>query len=77
MTADLDLAIRLACAELVLREARKRGLRIGTDGDEIVLYAPLATPRPIIFWFERWLGELRVECIQIIQHGLFAAERVS
>jgi hypothetical protein len=51
-------------ATTILTAALKRG---GTDGDEILMLAPLRMPRDVRRWFEIWLNEFRAEVIAIIQ----------
>jgi hypothetical protein len=53
-------------AAFVLREAQALGIRVGTDGNELVMVAPLRIPRDVRRWFEHWLDQFRDEVIDII-----------
>jgi hypothetical protein len=60
------MPIRIQFAELILREARAAGIAVGTDGDEIVLLAPLKVPREVRCWFETALYNYKAEIIEVI-----------
>jgi hypothetical protein len=58
---------KVHCAEFVLREALALGIRVGTDGSELVMVAPMRVPRETRRWFETRLEEHRAEVIEVIQ----------
>ena len=58
---------KVHCAEFVLREALALGIRVGTDGSELVMVAPMRVPRETRRWFETRLEEHRAEVIEAIQ----------
>ena len=64
---SLPIDSKAYCAAFILREAQALGIRIGTDGDELILVAPLRVPRDVRVWFETQLEEHRAEIIAIIQ----------
>jgi hypothetical protein len=53
-------------AAFVLREAAAAGLKIGTDGTELVLVAPLSMPRESRLCFEQALFEHQRDVIALI-----------
>jgi hypothetical protein len=66
MTAVPD-SKALRSAAFILHEAQALGIRIGTNGDDLILVAPLKVPRDVRRWFEKKLDEFRAEIISIIQ----------
>jgi hypothetical protein len=66
---------RLRCAEFVLNEALALNIRVGTDGDELVLIAPLKVPRETRVWFENELYKYKPEIIEVIQRKNAAPSR--
>jgi hypothetical protein len=54
-------------ARFILDAALALGIRVGTDGEELVLVAPLKVPRETRRWFETKLDEFRAEVIDFIQ----------
>jgi hypothetical protein len=63
----LDYATRHKCAAFILREAQLMGIRVGTDGNELVMIAPMRVPRETRLWFETKLYEYKAEIIDFIQ----------
>jgi len=57
---------KVHCAAFILREAAAAGIKVGTDGDEIVMLAPMRVPGDVRRWFERKLYEYREAVIAII-----------
>jgi hypothetical protein len=57
---------RIEAARFILDEAAKLGMNIGTDGDELVILAPLRVPYPSRRSFEIALEEYRAEVIAYI-----------
>jgi len=53
--------------QFVLREALALGIRVGTDGSELVMVAPMRVRRETRRWFETRLEEHRAEVIEVIQ----------
>jgi len=53
-------------AHAILNKALSLGIAFGTDGDELVMLAPLKVPRDVRRWFEHWLNEFKSEAIDII-----------
>jgi hypothetical protein len=53
---------RVEAAKFILAEARAAGIRVGTDGTEVVLRIPFASRRT----FEIAVDEHRTEIIEII-----------
>jgi hypothetical protein len=51
----------------ILDEATALGIRVGTDGRELVMLAPLRVPRETRRWFEAALDQHRGEVIKVIQ----------
>jgi hypothetical protein len=68
-SSRFPLSRATATAEAILHEALALGIRVGTDGDELVLIAPMRVPREVRCWFEAKLDELRTEVIAIIQEN--------
>ena len=54
-------------ARFILEEATALGIRIGTDGTELVMLAPMRVPRETRRWFEIKLDEFGAEIIDFIQ----------
>jgi hypothetical protein len=61
----------MSTAAFILSEATAAGIRIGTDGDELILCAPRGMPRQSWFSFEHAIIEHKDEIICLI----LAAER--
>jgi len=53
-------------AAFILDEATALGIRIATDGDELIMLVPLRVPRETRRWFEIQLHEFRAEVVNII-----------
>jgi hypothetical protein len=53
-------------ARFILDEATALGIRVGTDGDEVILVAPMRVPRETRRWFETQLAQHGAEVIAII-----------
>jgi len=70
-------ATRGTCAAFILNEAAGLGIRVGTDGNELVLLAPMRVPREVRRWFETKLDEFRAEIIDFIQRENAARTRGS
>ena len=51
----------------ILREAQALGIRVGTDGTELVMLAPMRVPREVRRQLELALDEYREEVIDLIQ----------
>ena len=54
---------------LILAEAAGLGIKIATDGTELVMLAPLRVPQATRRWFEAALAEHRAAVIAAIQRG--------
>lgn len=54
------------CAAFVLREALALNICVGTDGNELVMLAPMRVSIETREWFYRQLYELKSEVIDII-----------
>ena len=54
-------------ARFILDEAAALGIRVGTDGNELLMVAPLRVPREARRWFETKLDEYKAEVIDFIQ----------
>jgi hypothetical protein len=54
-------------AEFILAEAANLGIKVGTDGDELVMLGPVRVPDALQKWFATKLEEFRDEVIDIIQ----------
>jgi hypothetical protein len=64
---DLAQADRLGAeARLILTEASALGIRISTDGDDLVMLASVRVPGETRRGFERKLEEHRAEVINLI-----------
>jgi len=48
-----------ARAAFVLREARRLNIRVGTDGDELLVVTPRGLPIPVCVSFSSALSDLR------------------
>ena len=57
----------LECAAFILRETQLMGIRVGTDGSELIMIAPVAMPRTTRLWFENKIVEYRADVIAVIQ----------
>jgi hypothetical protein len=57
----------LECAAFILRETQLLGIRVGTDGSELIMIAPVAMPRTTRLWFENKIVEYRADVIAVIQ----------
>jgi hypothetical protein len=57
----------LRAAAFILHAALELNIRIGTDGSELVMIAPLKVPRETRVWFEKKLDEFREEIIDFIK----------
>jgi hypothetical protein len=60
-----DAAYR--AAEAILQAALARGIRVGTDGDDLVMLVPVRVPGETRRQFESLFAEFRVEIIAAIQ----------
>ena len=54
-------------ATAILHAALGLGIKVGSDGDEIVALMPLCLSRDVRRWFEIWLNNFRDEVIAVIQ----------
>jgi hypothetical protein len=54
-------------AASILAEALALGIRVGTNGAELLMIAPLKVPREVHVQFEIALNKFRAEVIEIIQ----------
>jgi hypothetical protein len=50
----------------ILTEAAGLGIKIGTDGTELLMIAPLRVPRKVRTWFEAALNQHKAAVIDII-----------
>jgi hypothetical protein len=58
---------RTEAARFILAEARKLGIRVGTNGtDDLVVLAPLRIPRATRDTFEKAVIEYEAELIEIV-----------
>jgi len=62
-----DRANKAHCAEFILREAAAAGIKIATDGVELILFKPREMSRESWFSFERAIIALREEIIALIE----------
>jgi hypothetical protein len=58
---------KVHCAAFLLREALALGIRIGTDGNNIVVHVPRRVQTETREWFYRQLYEFKAEIIAAIQ----------
>ena len=54
-------------ARFILEEATALGIHVGTNGDELLMIAPLRIPREVRAWFEVELAKHKAAVIAIIQ----------
>jgi hypothetical protein len=57
---------RSCIAELILREALELGIKVGTDGDDLIMVTPLRLPRDVRVQFEAALDQHKAAVIDII-----------
>ena len=68
-------------AEFLLREALALGIRVGTDGSELVMLVPARVPWATVRWFEHELSNRQHEIVDYIlkenaaQGGEFVPDR--
>lgn len=60
------MTARIAAARFILAEAQALGLRIGTNGCDLILAPPRSMPSESYFSFQRAIIEHRAEIIKII-----------
>jgi hypothetical protein len=56
----------LATAKIILRAAANLGVKVGTDGDELVAVIPLRLPAETCRWFEAVLDHHQAAVIAVI-----------
>ena len=66
-TLEPNRATRHKCAAFILRECLALNVRVGTDGSELIMIAPVAMPRTTRLWFENKIVEYRADVIAVIQ----------
>ena len=66
-TLEPNRATRHKCAAFILRECLALNVRVGTNGDAIVVIAPMRVPREVRRQLELALDEYREEVIDLIQ----------
>ena len=54
-------------AAFILREAQALGIRVRTDGSELLALMPVQVPRETRLWFETKLYEYKAKVIEVIQ----------
>jgi hypothetical protein len=54
-------------ALFILEEAAALGIHVGTDGEDLLMIAPMRVPGDVRRWFETQLNEYRREIIAAIQ----------
>jgi hypothetical protein len=57
---------RIRIAELLLRDALVAGIRVGSNGEDIILVAPLRVPCELRCQFEAAIEKYRSEVIAVI-----------
>jgi hypothetical protein len=60
------MTTREKAAAFILREAAALGMAVGTNGEELVMHAPLRVPHVVRRTFEDTLERYRSEIIEII-----------
>jgi hypothetical protein len=60
------MSARAEVARFILREALALGIRVGTDGEELVMLAPLRIPSTSRRTFETALENFRTEVIELV-----------
>jgi hypothetical protein len=75
LRTDIAPALVPETAAFILREASALGIRVGTNGNEVVLIAPLKVPTDVRREFERAIDQHRQEIIDQIMRGGAGHER--
>jgi hypothetical protein len=57
------MTARAETARFILEEALRLGIKVGTDGDELAMLAPMRIPRESRLTFEQALQDYRAEII--------------
>jgi hypothetical protein len=60
------MTTRIEAARFILAECTKLGIRVGTDGTELVIGPPRGMPRETYFSFQRAIAAHRDEIIEIV-----------
>jgi hypothetical protein len=65
---DIGERSRRDQAMCILCAAQTFNIHVGTDGDSLVMVAPMRVPSDVRRWFENELHKYKAEAIEIIQN---------